>query len=104
MTDIPLASEYVPLVQSRRKTTTVRAGRRPFKTGQHRIVSGPTAISVVVTKVQYKTVEELTDLDARADGFGSREELMAALRRFYPRLQDQDAVTVVHFHADDAHG
>lgn len=104
MADIPLAPEYIPLVQTGRKTSTVRAGRRHFQLGEHRVVCGARSIPVTVTAVEHKRLAELSEPDARVDGFESLSELVAALRRFYPRLTSGDLVTVVHFHVKDGDG
>lgn len=50
-----------------------------------------------INKVVVKRVSELSDEDAKLDGFNSREELIRALRRIYGDVKDSDFVTVVHF-------
>ncbi len=44
--------------------------------------------------VQYKTVRELDDEDARNDGFRSRAELMDALQQFYADMTPSDFVCI----------
>ncbi|MET1123634.1 MAG: ASCH domain-containing protein [Archaeoglobaceae archaeon] len=92
--------EYVPLILEGRKRTTVRKGIKSYPVG--RIVELTVENSRVfalarVNKVVVKRVSELSDEDARLDGFESREELIRALRRIYGEVKDGDFVTVVHF-------
>ncbi|MBE8539350.1 ASCH domain-containing protein [Geoglobus acetivorans] len=92
-------SEYVEEIMSGKKVTTVRKGIKRYPVG--RIVdltaeSRPFA-RARVDKVVVKRVRELTDSDARLDGFESREELIEALNRIYGKVKDEEFVTVVHF-------
>jgi hypothetical protein len=94
---LPLKSEFIPLVRAGAKRATVRAGRRPISPGPAEIVSGDVRIPVRVTLVEYKTFGSLTHADAVADGFNSRDDLHKALRAFYPALDEDDSVSVIHF-------
>ncbi|MEM4831754.1 MAG: ASCH domain-containing protein [Sulfolobales archaeon] len=54
--------------------------------------------SAVITGVEVKKVSQLTDEDARLDGFRSREELVRELRSIYGRsLTDSTEVKVIRF-------
>ena len=46
-------------------------------------------------KRQVKRVSELTDDDARLDGFRTREELLEELRRVYGSISPDDPVTII---------
>jgi hypothetical protein len=94
---LPLKSEFIPLVRAGAKRSTVRAGRRHIVPGPAEIVSGNVRIPVRVTLVEYKTFGSLTHADALLDGFRSRDDLYRALRTFYPKLKQDDAVSVIHF-------
>ena len=63
------------------------------------VVAGRTHIgSAVITSVEVKKVSQLTDEDARLDGFGSREELLSELRSIYGRaVTDSTEVKVIRF-------
>jgi hypothetical protein len=97
---LPLKSEFIPLVRAGAKRSTVRAGRRQIDPGPAEIVSGNVRIPVRVTLVEYKTFGGLTHDDAISDGFRSRDDLHKALRAFYPDLDDDDTVSVIHFDLD----
>ncbi len=92
--------EYVELILEGRKTTTVRKGIKSYPVG--RIVeltvnnAKPFALAKI-KKVVVKRVSELSDSDAKLDGFESRDELISALRRIYGDVRDSEFVTVVHF-------
>jgi hypothetical protein len=94
---IPISPDFVPLVQSGRKVTTVRKGQRKVTLGAAEFVSGSILIPVSVEDVQYKRYRELTDADAMRDGFSTLAELTGALERFYPSLAGDDLVTIISF-------
>ena len=48
-----------------------------------------------IVNVIYKKVGELTDEDARLDGFRSREELIKELKKIYGSLSSDDVVTIL---------
>ncbi len=92
--------EYVDLIIEGQKTTTVRKGIKSYPVG--RIVELTVSNSKVfalarIKKVVVKRVKELSDEDAMRDGFAGRDELVAALRRIYGDVRDDEFVTVVHF-------
>lgn len=54
--------------------------------------------NAVITGVEVKKVSQLTDEDARLDGFRSREELVRELKNIYGRsLSDSTEVKVIRF-------
>ena len=50
--------------------------------------------SVRVSKVVYKRIRDLTETDARRDGFASRSALVDALTGFYGKLRDDEPVSI----------
>jgi hypothetical protein len=97
MREILLSPKFIPLVLSGAKTSTIRAGRRDYQIGPAFIASGPTLIDVDVTSVRYTTAGELTEDDARREGYSGTLELISVLREFYPTLMENTPVTVVRF-------
>ncbi len=91
--------EYVEAIMSGRKVTTVRKGIKRYPVGRivDLTVENRPFARARVDKVVVKRVRELTDSDARLDGFESRDELIEALRRIYGKVRDEEFVTVVHF-------
>jgi hypothetical protein len=97
VTRIPLHSEYLPLVESGRKRSTIRAGQRQIPPGKAEIVAGGCAVPVQVTQTVQKPFKALDHADAIADGFDSLESLRGALHGFYPGLSADDIVSVIYF-------
>jgi len=91
--------EYADAIISGQKVTTVRKGIKRYPVG--RIVdltanSRPFA-RARIDRVVVKRVRELTDHDAKLDGFENRDRLIEALERIYGGVGDEEFVTVVHF-------
>ena len=93
-----LKGRYVDAVLEGRKKATIRKGLVKVKY-EELIVHGagrPVA-KVRVRDVIYKRLSELTDDDAKLDGFKSKEELLRELERTYGRLRPDDVVTIIIF-------
>ena len=58
-------------------------------------------IAVNVTAVTIKRLNNLTEFDARRDGFDSLQDLLRALEEFYPNVSPQDLVTIIGFASKD---
>ncbi len=91
--------DYVDAIIKGRKVTTIRKGIKKYPVGK--IVeltadSRPFAMARI-EKVVVKKVKELTDNDAKLDGFESIDELLGALKRIYGDVRSEEFVTVVHF-------
>ena len=82
-----------------KKVTTVRRGIKSYPVGRivDLTVNYKPFARAKVSKVVVKRVGELTDEDAKKDGFNSRDELIQALRRIYGDIKDSEFVTIVHF-------
>ena len=66
--------------------------------GDHREKAPPTCIGALhIGAVRYKTLAELNENDAHKDGFESKAELVAALKRFYGEIQSSDVLSVFEF-------
>ncbi len=92
-------SEYVDAIIERKKITTVRKGIKRYPVGRivELTVDNKPFAKARVDKVVVKRVKELTDEDAKKDGFNSREELIEALKKIYGNIKDSEFVTIVHF-------
>ena len=99
MMSINFDEEYVNLILSGRKKSTVRKGIKSYETGKivYLKASSRPFAKARITKAVVKRVGELSDEDARMDGFENREELLEALKKIYGRISDSDIVTVVRF-------
>ncbi|MBP1913023.1 ASCH domain-containing protein [Thermococcus stetteri] len=83
------------------KVTTIRYGDYEAKPGSEVylvITPSDTAVAKVrITKVEKKKVRELTNEDARLDGFQDVKELLRELSKIYGELHGDDEVTIIGF-------
>ncbi len=90
--------EYVDDILSGRKRATIRLGRVKVKYDELIVHGGGRPVAKVrVVNVTYKKVKELTDEDAKKDGFRNVNELLRALQRAYGRISPDDVVTIIEF-------
>lgn len=88
--------EYARLLLRGVKRATIRLGKVVPKYDEVIIHSwGRPIAKAKIVRVYYKRVRELGDKEAELDGFRSREELLAELRRVYGDISDDDLVTVI---------
>lgn len=92
-----LRPEFFDDVRQGKKRSTIRAGRGNLKVGPLILQSKFDILTVELTEVIYKKFGELTQEDARADGFATLEELRKTLKQFYPNLHQNSIVTLIHF-------
>ena len=99
MERINFDAEYVESIIQGKKITTVRKGVKSYPVGKivELTVNYKPFAKAKVKKVVVKRVKELTDEDAIRDGFGSKEELLNALKKIYGEINENDLVTIVHF-------
>ena len=90
---------FVDLILSGKKTTTIRLGRVVPKHDEIIIHGGGRPIAKAkIKRVVYKRVRELTEEDARKDGYNSLEELLQDLEDVYGRrVYPDDIVTIIEF-------
>ena len=83
------------------KVTTIRYGDYEVKPGSEVylvITPSDTAIAKArITRVERKKVKELTNEDARLDGFSDVKELLRELNKIYGELYGDDEVTIIGF-------
>ncbi len=93
--------EYVNAILSGAKKATIRLGKVIPKYKEMIVHGGGRPIAKIkITRVTYKKVKDLTDSDAIIDGFKSRDELIAALRKAYGEVKDDDIVTIIEFEVE----
>jgi len=93
-----LKRQFVEKILSGEKATTIRLGRVEIHSKEFYIHAGGRIIArAVIEGVSYKRLKELTDEDAKADGFNSVSELKETLRKFYPNIKEHDWVTIIRF-------
>jgi len=92
---------YKAPILSGKKTTTIRYGRYDAAPGSEvYLVLRPSDTAVAklrIVDVRRKKVGELTEEDARKDGFSGLMSMLRALNRIYGELYADDEVTVIEF-------
>ncbi len=83
------------------KVTTIRYGDYEAKPGSEVYLvvtpSDTTIAKVRITRVERKKVRELTNEDAKLDGFSDVKELLRELNKIYGELHGDDEVTIIGF-------
>ncbi|MBY5717100.1 ASCH domain-containing protein [Rhizobium leguminosarum] len=104
-----MVADLAELIFSSKKSSTIRFSKGSveypsaqelplFVVGDHREKAPPTCIGALhIGAVRYKTLAELNENDAHKDGFASKAELVAALKRFYGEIQSSDVLSVFEF-------
>ena len=96
---IMVKGDFVDLILQGKKTTTIRLGRVIPRYKEMIIHGGGKPIAKIKMKnVIVKKVNELTDEDAKKDGFPSVKELLRNLEDVYQtKISDDDLVTIIEF-------
>ncbi|MEM4653318.1 MAG: ASCH domain-containing protein [Candidatus Nezhaarchaeales archaeon] len=95
---IMMKRDFAELVLAGIKTATVRLGIvRPKKKHVLLHSGGKVLAELEITDVEVKKVRELSDEDAKQDGFESKEALIEALKKIYGDIKEDDDVTIVRF-------
>jgi ASCH domain len=97
VSELNLHTDYLSLVLSGQKRSTVRKGVRKIDGPLADLVAGSARVRVLLTDCAVKAFCELSLADAQRDGFRSLSELESALSRFYPSLSPSDPVTIIGF-------
>ncbi|RLF05237.1 MAG: ASCH domain-containing protein [Thermoprotei archaeon] len=81
------------------KTCTIRLGNIKYRVGDTVLVycGGLVLGRVRITGIERKKLIDLTEEDAKLDGFSSLYELLKALRQHYPNIRANTPVTVIRF-------
>ncbi|MEB3807187.1 MAG: ASCH domain-containing protein [Desulfurococcales archaeon] len=95
---IMLKGEYAGKLFSGEKRATVRLGIVRVRRPEVIIHAGGRPVAKArIREIVVKQVKDLTDDDARLDGFESREELLKELKRVYGDIGPDDYVSVIIF-------
>lgn len=93
-----LKGAYVEKLLSGEKRATVRRGIVKPKYDEITIHAGGRPVAKAkITRVYYKKLHELSDYEAKLEGYNSREELIQELKRVYKGIRDDEYVTVIEF-------
>ncbi len=86
-------------ILSGKKKITIREGYRDYYEGPTMICCHiqPWAVQVDITDVYHVALGEVEAEDFEADGFSSQLDLLHGLRKYYPGIDYQSPVTVIHW-------
>lgn len=84
MKHLEFKDKFRELLKSGRKTATIRL-QCPYRIGDEVFVhcGGKIIGTAKIVDIQEKKIEELTEEDAKADGFSSLDELLKEIRKLY---------------------
>ncbi len=95
---IMVKGRYVEAILKGEKKATIRKGIVRLRHDELIVHgAGRPVAKIRVKNIVYKRVRELTDEDARLDGFSSKEELIRELEKAYGSLSSDDYVTIIEF-------
>lgn len=86
------------IMEGRRQITIREGCREGYDPGRPVMLcceKDPWCVMADVTKVRHCLLSEVTRAEWEADGFTSREEMLAGMRQFYPEMTWDSAVTVI---------
>jgi len=91
--------KYLEELLNGSKLATVRAGNVKYRPGDIVLVhcGGLVLGRAKIARVERKKLIDLSEEDARKDGFSSLQELLKALRQHYPNLKRDTPLTILEF-------
>lgn len=102
MRKLNFSKEYKKKIEEGLKRQTIRLSSSLKEGDKVEVVVGGKILGVArITKIERKIVEELTDEDAKRDGFENVAQLVRALRRHYGRISDKKEVCVIGFEIEE---
>ena len=90
---------YKDLLKSGKKRLTIRITKPKIKKGDLVLFhSGGKVIGKFkITNIYTKKLYQITDAEAIKDGHISKEELLRAIKKHYPRIKDNKEVVIIEF-------
>ncbi len=103
MKHLCIDSKYLRKILRGEKKSTIRLKRKKmakFSKGETVLINsgGKIVAKALIKDCKAKKVSELSDEDAKKDGFANKDELLRALKKHYrKRLTDNAEVTIIEF-------
>ncbi len=95
---IKISRDDMRLLKENRKTCTVRLGTASVDSPEILMSDGRESVPIRIVRIDTsRSLAELTDEDAHAEGFANRGELLSDLNKYYPGAAPSDPVTVIYF-------
>ncbi|MEM4424527.1 MAG: ASCH domain-containing protein [Candidatus Nezhaarchaeales archaeon] len=98
MKRLNFSKEYKRKIEKGLKKQTIRLSSSLKEGDRVKVVVGGEILGIArITKVERKALEELTDEDAKKDGFESLAQLIKALKKHYGRISSKREVCIIGF-------
>ncbi len=93
------SEDFTEKIRKGEKRATLRLGIKDYRPGEKVIIRcGDREIGVAtIMDVNFKRFREISEEDAKIDGFKSRDELRMALKKFYGKFEDKQIFTQIIF-------
>jgi len=96
-TEITISTANLIAARAGQKTAVIQQGLR-LVNQRLIILKAPTDSEVIrIIDIQHKTLQNLTEEDAKRDGASTLRKLKSALKRQYPNLRNDDQITITYF-------
>lgn len=92
-----LLANFFDAARNGRKCTTIRMGKKNFSVSNLILQSGNRNLEAIIVGLNYIYLDELTEIDAKKDGFESLSELKESLKSIYPNSKKDTVFTVIEF-------
>jgi hypothetical protein len=101
MQTLKLADDLFQGIEEGWKQATIRNGKRDITPGELMMFEGATNEDVIRTvyvhRVSYFVAQDMSDFDAQLDGAETANEMIEALKRFYPDIGPMSLLTLIEF-------
>ena len=101
MQTLKLADDLFQGIEEGWKQATIRTGKRDITPGELLVFEGATipdlTRTVYVHRVSYFVMQDMTDFDAQLDGAETTNEMIEALKHFYPDIGPLSLLTMIEF-------
>jgi hypothetical protein len=95
---IKVSTEDLLAARAGRKTCTIRLGTVNVAQPEIDLSDGRDSTRIRVTTVDHsKRFGDLGDREVKGEGFATRQELEADLKRYYRAIEDEALITVIWF-------
>ncbi len=93
------SEDFIQQILNGDKCATLRLGFRDYRKGERVIITaGDRELAVAVIKdVRFKKFRDITDTDAKLDGFKTKDALRRALIEFYGEFEENAVFTQIIF-------
>ncbi len=99
MKHLQFEGKYAEMLKAGKKRLTIRIQKPRVKEGDVVIfhAGGKALGKYKIKKIYTKKLHQITDEEAKLDGFSSREALIRAIKEHYPWIKDNKEVVLIEF-------